>query len=242
MKFLASITFDDGKKSHFTEYYPILKKFGYKGSFYPIVDQIGLSGRMTWKDLETLYKEGNEIGSHTYSHKSLYSLGEKEIEAELKNSKEALRKFNANTLSYPFGDYDERVKKIAEKYYLGARACGDIIGKEADLGINGKNPDRFSLKTLPIGELGFSGYKDKPFVWLIYAIHEPPRITLDYCFHSLQTRKVKMADGWNFFRNLFFEKMIRDKSENDLKKLCFFLKQKSIKIVTLKEGLSLLNA
>ena len=236
MKIYASISFDDGKKTHLTEYYPILKKFCFRGSFYPIVDQIGLSGRMNWKDLEFLYKEGNEIGSHTFSHRSLLDLNDSEIEVELKKSKEALKKFKTESLSYPFGNHNERVDQIASKYYLCARACGDIQGNEADYGINKRMFNKYSLKTLSLNDNIVSIYKKESFAWLIYVIHESPTVSLDYCLHSLKTRKVKVNDLFNFFKNLTVQSFNTKKSESDcLFKLCQALGQNKVKVMTISQ-------
>lgn len=240
MKIYASITFDDGKKSHLTDYYPILKKFGFKGSFYPIVDQIGLSGRMNWEELRYLYKEGNEIGSHTYSHQSLIGLKEKEIDFELKKSFNALKEFNPKSLSYPFGNYNSIVKKIAAKYFLAGRACGDIKGKEIDYGFNKNKPDKFSLKTICLNDHDYPKYKNNKLIWLIYVIHEPPRITFDYCLHSLKTRKIYPDDIFNLFKNILnqFSKKTEDVN-SDLLKLCQILKSNSIKVIPISEGVKL---
>lgn len=240
MKIYASITFDDGKKSYLTKYYPILKKFGFPASFFIITSQIGLAGRMNYQDLKKLFKAGNEIGSHTHTHPSLPRLNKEQLESEFQKSNKILAEFKPQTLSYPFGDYNQQVMDIASKYYRGARACGDILGKEEDCGSNKKNIFPYKLKTLALND-SFSRLikNQKESLWLIFTIHEPPQITLSYCFWSLKSRLPKPIDIFNLFKNLWLQSTNKDEQKEKLKEICVMLKKNSVKVITLAEGLKI---
>lgn len=240
MKIYVSFTFDDGKKSYLKDYYPILKKFGFPASFYIITDQIGLKGRFDLNDLIKLYKEGNEIGSHTHTHRSLPILEEKEINDELNKSKIILKRFNVQTLSYPFGDYNQKVIKIIQKYYLCARACGDIAGKEDDMGFNTEEILPFKLKTIPLNKDFFKKIKSKKKnIWLIFTIHEPPQVTLSYCFWFLKSHFPKPIDFLNLFKNLWRHISSKEEKRNILEEICSLLKENKAEVLTVKKAIKI---
>jgi len=60
------LNFDDNRKSQFTQVRPILDKYGFKATFYVVCKYLdNKKGYMNWTELETLYKDGHDIGSHT---------------------------------------------------------------------------------------------------------------------------------------------------------------------------------
>ena len=115
------ITFDDGYKDVYTNAYPILQKYNLKANVYMISGWINGDVYMTSEMTKELSDSITfEIGSHTVSHKALASLSEDQIDYELKESKtslEALIGKNVDVVAYPTGSYDNRVLKIASKYY-----------------------------------------------------------------------------------------------------------------------------
>lgn len=121
LRSLVSLTFDDGREKQYTEFYPILDKHGMKATFYIATQRIGWKGVMGWDELKTLYREGNEIGSHTHSHPHLLTLSNGELDYEFKKSHDMLRIFQCGTVAYPYGEYDERVEEHAKKYFKAAR-------------------------------------------------------------------------------------------------------------------------
>ena len=76
----AIITFDDGMVSQFTYAKPILDKYNFKATFYIICNSADKENRMNWNNIQTLEKEGHEIGSHSMNHKRLSKLSEEENE------------------------------------------------------------------------------------------------------------------------------------------------------------------
>lgn len=239
MKMFVSLTFDDGSQNYFTRFRPILKKYGFKASFHIITDQVGLANRMTWEQIKILHQEGHEIGSHTHTHRSLVKLSDEELDFELKESARKLAQFNVSTLSYPFGDYDQRVISFTKKYYSAARACGDLEGYEKDLGFNTKGVNPFALKTskfsVPKGVDKLSGNN----YWLIFVVHDPPKMSLDYAFWSFKKRSLGFRDVINFFHNLHQQANREENTVEKLLKICQFFKKRSIKIVTVAEAVKI---
>ena len=68
---LVVLTFDDGPVSGYTVVVPILKKYGFGGSFY-VCDFDSFRTRkdwyMTWRQMKALAQDGFEVGNHTVGH------------------------------------------------------------------------------------------------------------------------------------------------------------------------------
>ena len=68
---LVVLTFDDSAKSHFTVVRPILKKYGFGGTFL-ITEGFDFPTNkkdyMTWEQIAQLHDDGFEIGNHTKDH------------------------------------------------------------------------------------------------------------------------------------------------------------------------------
>jgi peptidoglycan/xylan/chitin deacetylase (PgdA/CDA1 family) len=127
-----AVTFDDSYLSLLTNALPVLDRLGvpatvfvptaYAGSEHPMrwdgIEEWSDGPYasellpMSWEQLAQLRDAGWEIGSHTASHPHLPETGEEELEAELKDSKEACESHlgePCRTLAYPYGEHDERV-------------------------------------------------------------------------------------------------------------------------------------
>lgn len=121
------LTFDDGTKSHYTQVLPLLKKYGFKATFYIFTNAMrGSKERwLRWDEVSEIAKAGMDIGSHTVSHPYLTSrdkMNEVEyqawLEKELFQSKQTLEEkvgVKVKTLAYPFGLYDRQVETTAIK-------------------------------------------------------------------------------------------------------------------------------
>lgn len=101
----------------------LLEKYGVKGSFFVITDQIG---KKISRDEIRNISQDYEIGSHTVSHHSLPSLSPNASLFELGKSKsdlDALLGKNTSTFCYPYGNYNESViKQVRSVGYKYARA------------------------------------------------------------------------------------------------------------------------
>ena len=132
------LNFDDNRLSQYTGAKPILDKYGYKATFYVVCNYIGKKvGYMNWNQVETLQREGFDIGSHSMNHADLEKLSKKNIEYEVGESKKCLENhgIKTNTFAYPFngGSSDRTVVDTVAKYYELARTGNDEL---ADLKCN----------------------------------------------------------------------------------------------------------
>jgi peptidoglycan/xylan/chitin deacetylase (PgdA/CDA1 family) len=126
------LNFDDNRKSQFTQVKPILDKYGFKATFYVVCKYLdNKKGYMNWTELETLHKEGHDIGSHTMNHANLSDSSIKSLEYQIGKSKACLQEhgINATTFAYPFdkGWDNKTVVNIVSKYYDLARTASSPL-------------------------------------------------------------------------------------------------------------------
>lgn len=129
------ITFDDGYEDNFLVAYPILKKNGFTATIFVASSLVGKTVKarqgtnmkiLSERQIKEMAHSGLiKFGSHANHHKKLAKLEEKEVEKELVDSRRMLSNILGEevvALAYPFGSCNERVKKIAGKYFK--IACG----------------------------------------------------------------------------------------------------------------------
>ena len=126
------LNFDDNRKSQFTQVKPVLDKYGFKATFYVVCKYLdNKKGFMNWTELETLYKEGHNVGSHTMNHANLSESSKKSLEYQIGQSKECLQEhgINATSFAYPFdkGWDNKTVINIVSKYYELARTASSPL-------------------------------------------------------------------------------------------------------------------
>lgn len=90
---------------------------------------------MSWDELRKLGDHGIAVESHTVSHPHLPSLGDEELQNELRASKRRLEEElgrGCRFLAYPFGDCDDRVRTAARAagYEAAFGLPGDPTGRE----------------------------------------------------------------------------------------------------------------
>ena len=67
------LTFDDWTPGQFPLVVPTLKRFGMVATFFPIPNNI-LSSDLAWDAVNTVVKNDNEIGNHSWSHPDMTKL------------------------------------------------------------------------------------------------------------------------------------------------------------------------
>ena len=112
---------------------------------------------MDWDALRALAERGVEVGSHTASHAHLTRLSDRELDDELRGSRERIEAELSRPcrfIAYPYGENDERVRKAAQAagYVAGysLRATGDPLdcyGLPRVSVYRGDGTLRFRLKT-----------------------------------------------------------------------------------------------
>ena len=103
-KAAVSLTFDDGTLDHLVHALPLLKQYGFKGTFYIIVNRVPQQGKpsrqlnsiLTWDELKLFLAEGHEIGNHSMTHRRQLTK-EKSMEDSAIPAAPTLRKSNESS-------------------------------------------------------------------------------------------------------------------------------------------------
>lgn len=147
------ITFDDGYLSVFENALSILQKYDFKVVMFLLGDknilqnnwdkgeQISHNRLMNKQQRQQIFRAGWEIGAHTMTHKDLTKISEQEAMKEISEAKKELSnefKTEIITFAYPYGSYNETIKKIVEK-------SGYIFGIATDSGGMTIQDDRFAV-------------------------------------------------------------------------------------------------
>jgi peptidoglycan/xylan/chitin deacetylase (PgdA/CDA1 family) len=124
-------TFDDAYADCATYAFPVLESFAFPSVVYVISGRVGAS--TCWDGLPLMNMEqiqywdahGVEIGAHTRTHPDLTAASDRETEDEIAGSKVDLIHAGLSPLSfaYPYGCFDERVKKKVEGTFPLAFTC-----------------------------------------------------------------------------------------------------------------------
>jgi len=146
-----SITFDDGHYSQYEFAYPIMKKYGFKGT-YSIVgnwtqdeptwfseDDIFYYEKMSKDNVIELYNDGNEIGWHGLNHEPYNRNGswfdlDKQMKEEREFIKNYIPEITIHTLTYPYSTTSEIIVRSAKSSgFFFSRTGGDEYNKITSL-------------------------------------------------------------------------------------------------------------
>lgn len=108
------LTFDDGYRDHYTQAYPLLKEYGFVGTFFLVTGPIdwGNNDYLTWEQVEIMSAGGMEFGDHSYDHKDLKGKSFDFVTWQIMAPKDAIEKHTGQKVlffCYPSGSYDQQV-------------------------------------------------------------------------------------------------------------------------------------
>ncbi|MXV14516.1 polysaccharide deacetylase family protein [Hufsiella ginkgonis] len=143
-KAAISYTFDDGIKDQYELARPMLKKNGFKATFFIIPSQVVprepvnaaqnkyAGSRITEPQLKEMADEGMEIGNHSWSHaKSLVQATDAELLAEIVKADSAILKMTGVkpiSFAYPWNAFDARTQAAVLKDHVAARETQFGVG------------------------------------------------------------------------------------------------------------------
>jgi len=128
---VVTLTFDDGWEDNTLTALPMLKDYGFKGTFFfattylessPSSGPINVSGPSAVK---AIFNEDHEIGSHSVTHPDLATLNSSQLSYELAHSKEYLESLvgpgNIKNFASPYGAYNDAVINAIKSLYRSHR-------------------------------------------------------------------------------------------------------------------------
>ena len=138
----VAITFDDGYRALMKHVLPVLQRWRFTATVFPVVDYVGKKNRwdynlfwrrqehLHWHELRELLVAGWEIGSHSMRHAYLPGLSAQALREDLRDSKSILEdqlQIPIAHLSLPFGRGNAQVLDCAR--HLGYRSVS-ALGQE----------------------------------------------------------------------------------------------------------------
>lgn len=108
-KKLIAFTFDDGPSDYTEILLNGLNKYNAKVTFFTLGSRVNYYSEI----LKRSYEEGNQIGSHTYSHNNLIKLNYNQISSEINNTNYAIREIigvDSTVFRPPYGNINNLVK------------------------------------------------------------------------------------------------------------------------------------
>lgn len=195
-----AVTFDDGYRSVFDRALPVLSELEMTGTVFVPTGLTGLSKPMSWRGIEqwlgtpfqdelmplswdqarALQEVGWEVGSHTVTHARLPDLGHAAVVSELVESREECSHelgTPCQTLAYPYGAQDRRVREAAREAGYAAAAgvrvgafdpyCWPRVGAYPH-----DVPWRFRLKTSPSLRTFRASRVGRGLDWLRRSTHD----------------------------------------------------------------------
>lgn len=140
------LTFDDGCEKFYDITFPILDKFNFPSTIYPLAGYLGKHAIINgheYKSLKILSQSmllelnqlGVEIGAHTMNHVKLAQVDNDKAITEVKKSKYTLEQAIGkiiNSFSFPHGDYNNDVIEIVSQAgFTNAMTCIDGYANDA---------------------------------------------------------------------------------------------------------------
>ncbi|ENZ5543342.1 polysaccharide deacetylase family protein [Enterococcus faecium] len=113
-----AITFDDGPNEITTpKILDILKSKNIQATFFMLGENVSRNKEI----VKRIFDSGHEIGNHSFSHRQLTLLSDEEIEREISNTDQEIRKITGVTPSYirpPYGSVNKIIANIGKRPFI----------------------------------------------------------------------------------------------------------------------------
>jgi peptidoglycan/xylan/chitin deacetylase (PgdA/CDA1 family) len=133
---LISFTFDDFPRTALLIGGSILRNYGVAGTYYVALSLLGRRDEpsgdtFVFEDLNTLLRQGHELGSHTFSHSHSWKTRPRAFEDSIIQNEEALSRLLPDTefksFSYPISEPRPLTKRRAGRHFVSCRGGGQTF-------------------------------------------------------------------------------------------------------------------
>ena len=213
-------TIDDTFKSFYKNGLPVFKKYNVPFTLFVYVESADkhYGDFMSWKQIKEASKYG-ELGIHSYSHPHLAKLSDKQIIEDTQKAINSFKKhlgYVPDMYAYPYGEYNDRVKKIINRYFK-------VVCNQNPGAVNDKTPlndiDRIAItgnvniaKKLKIGILNIQNLQIKRDKNTIKEIKGYVKYPYVYIYiTNLGWKKIKTNNGYFDYKPDFRLKKYRNR-------------------------------
>ncbi len=125
------LTIDDNFNSFYDNGLPIFRAYGYPFTLFVYTEatEKRYGDYMDWARIKEAARWG-EIGFHSHTHPHMVSMDDDRLRQDFRTGLALMRKrmgFSPRYFAYPYGEYDARVRKIAESFGFDA-ICNQNVG------------------------------------------------------------------------------------------------------------------
>ena len=156
---IITLTFDDGWESIYENAAALMSEYDMPSTQYILPGEFRAPNYMSAAQAESMKKAGHEITSHTYTHRNLTTISQTEIEKELDQSLDVLKKLkllDSNDLNFaaPNGETNTvAMKEIKKRFASSRNVMGDLAKdiSDNDMNVSGKF-DRYNIIGYTVGQ------------------------------------------------------------------------------------------
>lgn len=210
---MVTLTFDDGRLSQYDNALPILNAAGLKATFFVMSRKD--PSFMSRSQIRDLYAQGHEIGSHSVTHPHLTEIPKSQAKKEIENSKTKLEDVLGGkvvSFAYPYGEFDSQIAQLVEN--AGYKSARTIIGA-----LNGTARDEYKLRSYMVLRTDTAA-KIKADIDDAIANKKWYILT----FHDITSNPDKYSTTPEIFEEIVA-----------------YIKTKGVKVVTIKQGVRLMD-
>ena len=112
------ITFDDGWSDGYDYAFPIMRQYGFVGTFFVITSRIDQAGVLSTQEMRALEAAGNDIGNHTENHVNLTTVSADRLTQEVELASEQIARATGHrpvSFAYPMGGIDTPVATLVSR-------------------------------------------------------------------------------------------------------------------------------
>ncbi len=114
------LTFDDGYADNYTYAFPLLKRYGFRGTFSLVTESINFNdpNYLSWDQVVEMHRTGMDFGAHTRRHPDLRNQSLDFLRDEIIGSKEDIEAYINEPVRffvYPSGHYDLNTLQIVQE-------------------------------------------------------------------------------------------------------------------------------
>ena len=118
------LTFDDGYADNYTIVFPLLRKYGFGGTFFVVTSAVGTRDHLTAAQIREMARAGMDIESHGVHHVDFSRLSVIQARGELLQSRKTIEEWTGRPVlffAYPAGRYSVALEHLLDTLgYRGA--------------------------------------------------------------------------------------------------------------------------